>query len=249
MKSIQVLDAVVIDDEQTSRMTLCVYLETYCPSIRVVGQADSVVSGAKLINDKKPDVVFADIRMGDGTGFDMIEICSYKKFQVVFITAYTEYAVKAFQYSAVDYLLKPIDENLLQQSVEKLHKVPDENGLSNKLDTLIANQSQLQKLAIPSINTVEIVKVEDIVRFEANNNYTTIYLEHQKIVSSKTLKEYDVALQDTSFYRVHKSHLINLNKIKRFIQEDGGYAIMTDGSKVEVARRRKDDFLNVLMNG
>tara|TARA_B100000809_G_scaffold266837_1_gene332052 strand:+ start:1083 stop:1829 length:747 start_codon:yes stop_codon:yes gene_type:complete len=242
------LSAVIIDDEPKGRQTLNSYLDLYCDDVKLLGDADSVISGAKLINKTKPDLVFLDIMMGDGTGFELLERCQNLDFSVIFVTAHEEYALKAFKYSAVDFLLKPIDEDLLIQAVDKTNKSKDSNSLSARLDTLLSNQKQLKKLAIPTINSVEIVHVEDIIRLEADGNYTSIFIDNNKITSSKTLKEFDQILSGSTFFRIHKSHLVNLDKVVRYIQGDGGTVITEDGSEIEVARRRKESFLATLFN-
>lgn len=242
------LSAVIIDDEQKGRQTMTSYIELYCDDIELLGDADGVESGVKLINKTKPDLVFLDIMMGDGTGFDLLEKCQNLNFSVIFVTAYEEYALKAFKYSAVDFLLKPIDGDLLTQAVEKIAKRKDSDSLSARLDTLLSNQKQLKKLAIPTINSVEIVHIEDIIRLEADGNYTCIHIKNNKITSSKTLKEFDQILSGSTFFRIHKSHLVNLDKIVRYTQGDGGTVVTEDGSEIEVARRRKESFLNALVN-
>lgn len=244
------IKAIIIDDESKGRSTLNQLTTRYLPHIQIVGEADGVASGLKLIEEEEVDLVFLDIQMGDGTGFDFLEKVPNKDFQVIFVTAFDEYAIKAFQWSAIDYLLKPVDPELLISAVHKAQANQNsDNDLSSKLDALMNNKSTLKKVAIYTQTGVELINVDEIIRFEASSNYTILYLRNKtSIISTKTLKEYDAMLTESTFYRVHKSHLINLNNVQRYVNGDGGFVIMSDTSEVEVARRRKEAFLQVLLN-
>jgi two-component system LytT family response regulator len=241
--------AVIIDDEKDGRIALQNFLKKYCKQVSVIGEADGVKSGIEQINKCKPDIVFLDIQMQDGTGFDLLELITEINFKIVFVTAYDEYAVRAFKYSAMDYLLKPIHPDLLVAAVKKLDKDLGVLELHKKIEVLISNKKSVEKLALPSFDGIRLVRINDIVRCVSDNNYTTIYLQNgDKIIVTKTLKEYQEILTHFKFYRVHKSHLINLNFVEKYIQGEGGYVIMEDGSKVDVSRRRKEEFLMVLLN-
>jgi two-component system LytT family response regulator len=238
------LTAVIIDYESNSIETISSYLSIYCPDVELVGTATGIHEGLTVLDEKNPDLLFLDIMMGDGSGFDLLESCHQKSFSVIFVTAYERFAIKAFQYSAVDYLLKPIEGLLLQQAVEKASK--NNEGVKKTLEVLKENKRELKKLAIPTTNSVEMISLSDIVRLEANGNYTNIFTKSGKYVASRTLKEYDSILSGSSFFRVHKSHLINLDKILRYVQGEGGYVVMDGGASIEVARRRKEGLLDVL---
>lgn len=244
------IKAIIIDDEVKGRSTLNLLIKRYLPHVQVIGEADGVESGLSLLAAEPVDLIFLDIQMGDGTGFDFLEKVTNKNFEVIFVTAFDEYAIKAFQWSAVDYLLKPVDPELLISAVHKVQQtLQDSTQLTSKIDALINNKSSLKKVAIYTQTGVELINVDEIVRFEASSNYTILYLRNKTtIISTKTLKEYDEMLSESTFFRVHKSHLINLNNVQRYVNGDGGFVIMNDSSEVEVARRRKESFLQILLN-
>jgi two-component system LytT family response regulator len=238
--------AVVIDDEPKGRQTLINLLNSYCKNIEVVAEAANVSEGKKVITDHTPDVVFLDIQLTDGTGFDILTDLKDLKSKVIFTTAYDQYAIKAFRFSALDYLLKPIDPELLIAAVEKITlDQPDQEQL-NKIKLLSENREKLEKIALYTNQGVVYVKVKDIIRCEADSNYTTFYLNNtSKIVVTKSLKEFDETLSGLNFFRIHKSHLINLSYIKEF---DANQCIvkLEDGTQIEVARRRKESFLSMI---
>lgn len=241
------LRVVIIDDERGGRETLKKQIEgIFDQSLIVVGEANSVASGILEIEALEPDIVLLDVMMGDGTGFELLEKCKYKNFSLIFVTAHEKFAVRAFKFSAIDYLLKPVDTEALEIALQKSIDEQKNNSLSAKLDVLFSNKKELSKLAIPTQQGIEIVIVSEIIRLEADGNYSRIFLSDGVIMSSKTLKEFDQILSGSNFFRVHKSHLINMNKIKRFLNEDGGFVVTSDGAKVEIARRRKEMFLKFL---
>ena len=203
------------------------------------------------MNSLKPELIFLDVMMPDGSGFDVLEKLGALKFEVIFTTATDKFAVKAIKYSALDYLLKPIDPEELKNAVGKVvarnKKVSNEDNLRSLLENVKQNENQYAKITLPTGNAYEVVLVKDIIRCEANDNYTNVYLASgKKYLVSGTLKHYEELLPEKDFIRVHHSHLINMNHMLRFLKEDGGYAIMSDGSKVEVSRRKKDEFLKKL---
>ncbi|MDH5366148.1 MAG: response regulator [Cyclobacteriaceae bacterium] len=242
------LKAIIIDDEKNSRNTLRNFLEKYCKQIQIVAEAEGVNSGLVQLAKFDTDVVFLDIQMQDGTGFDLLDKIQKNNFKIIFVTAYDEYAIRAFKYSAMDYLLKPIHPDRLVEAVNKLDKDLNLLEFHQKLEVLISNKSNIEKIALPSSDGVRLVRLKNIVRCVSDSNYTTIYLQcGEKIVVTKTLKEYEELLSHMKFYRIHKSHLINMNYIDRYVQGEGGYVIMEDGSQVEVSRRRREHFLDILM--
>lgn len=237
--------AVIIDDIPEARKVLQADLENYCVNIQVVGEAEGVVSGAKIINELKPDLVFLDIQMQDGTGFDLLEILPDPNFKLIFTTASDEYAVKAFKFSAVDYLLKPIDPDELMDAVSK---VEQQDQPTDRIGLLRENFNQPKRIALNTLDKIHIVEVGEILRCESNVNYTQFYFtDGSKLLVTKTLKEFDKLLSDHYFIRVHQSHLINARFIKEFTKSDG-YIFMKDGTKVPVSTRKKQVLMEMIQN-
>lgn len=240
---------VIIDDEEKSRLTLSSFIDKYCPGLQIAGQADGVQSGVNLIETTKPDVVFLDIEMNDGTGFDVIEALPERDFDVIFVTAYNQYALKAFRYSAVDYLLKPINPEELVQAVHKLSGTERIDQIEKKLEALIANKNRLEKIAFPSMEGVRLENVKDIIYCESDNYYTIVHFTNdEKITVSKTLKEYDQMLSEEDFFRIHQKFLVNLSHLKNFSKSDGGFVTLSNGKELSVARRKKEELLRLLTN-
>ena len=245
------IKAVIIEDEKKSAEVLAQLLQKNCPDISISGKAESVKEGIELVRKAHPELVFLDVMMPDGSGFDVLEKLSDLKFEVIFTTATDKFAVKAIKYSALDYLLKPIDPADLISAVQKIldrnKKISNEENLWSLLENVRQNESQFSKITLPTGHAYEIVLIKDIIRCEANDNYTNVYLANgKKFLVSGTLKHYEDLLPAADFVRVHHSHLININHMLRFLKEDGGYTVMSDGSKVEVSRRKREDFLNKL---
>lgn len=239
------IKAVIIDDIPEAIEVLKSDLENYCVNIEVVGRAEGVVSGAKVIKELKPDLVFLDIQMQDGTGFDLLEILPETNFKLIFTTASDEYAVKAFKFSAVDYLLKPIDPDELMDAVSR---VEDQDQPAERVELLKENFHQPKRIALNTLEKIHIVNVEEILRCESNINYTMFYFtDETKLLVTKTLKEFDKLLGDHDFIRVHQSHLINTRFIKEFTKSDG-YIIMKDGTKVPVSTRKKQVLMEMISN-
>jgi len=243
------LNSIIIDDEAESRNTIRNILTNYCDSVAIIAEAKDVKSGIQAVNTHRPDLLFLDIQMPDGTGFDLLEKIGDVNFQVVFVTAFDQYALKAIKFSALDYILKPIDPQQLIDAVNKAQK--SENNLStitHQISTLLRNKNGFERITLPTMEGFRFVNIKDIIRCEADNNYTWFILKSgEKILVTKTLKEYDEQLSDMDFIRVHQSHLVNIKFIDRYIKGDGGTIIMVDGSEVEVSRRRKEEFLKLMM--
>ncbi|HQB77881.1 MAG TPA: LytTR family DNA-binding domain-containing protein [Tenuifilaceae bacterium] len=239
------INAVIVDDESKARQTIEEMLKTYCPQVSIIGQADSVENAFEIINHTKPDVVFLDIRMPDGTGFDLLKRFESVWFHFVIITAFEDYAVAAFKYSAIDYILKPIDPSDLYAAVEKLSRTINLEENKKKIDTLLSNvdnpNSKPNKIVLKTSDNIHVVDIQNIVRCESQNNYTQFFFESGKsILISKTLKEFDDMLASSGFIRVHQSHLVNkrfVKQLKRFPQLK---LIMFDDSEIPVAVRKKD---------
>jgi two-component system LytT family response regulator len=238
--------AVIVDDIEKFRTNLIQDLNDYCPDLEVVGTADGVVSAAKEIKVKKPDVVFLDIQINQGTAFDLLEIIGEIDFKIIFTTASDEYAIKAFKLSAIDYLLKPIDIDELKSAVSKL-----DSGSKDDYELLRSNINEdiksHKRLALHSQDKIEIVEIGNIVRCESNVNYTQFYfMNGTKMLVTKTLKEFDKMLSEFGFYRVHQSHLINIDYLKEYVKVDGGYLKMKDGTSVPISTRKKSSVLSLL---
>lgn len=250
MKNLEHLKkAVLCDDEPQSRLTLKVFLNDYCPDVEIVGEADGVMTGIQTIRQVRPDVVFLDVEMEDGTGFDLLKKFPNPAFQIIFTTAYNDFALKAFRYNALDYLLKPIDIDELIQAVDKISPGKLSPSHSEQINALLAANhiGRFEKIAVSSNEGLHFLNLKDIVRLESDINYTTFYLaSSERITVSKTLKTFEELLPEDEFYRPHQSHIVNLRYIKKVLREDGGYLMMEDGFKVPLSRARKDEFLNLV---
>lgn len=239
--------SVIIDDEPGAREALKNLISVYCPEIEIIGEAGSIADGRALLAKTQVELVFLDVQMPDGTGFDLLAGLEKISFQVIFASAYDHFAITAFKFSAVDYLLKPIIIEDLKAAVKKI-RLSDKSSI-DRIKTLIDNQGAIKKIALPSMEEVNFVKVEDIIRCESDNNYTRFFLTgNQQILVSKTLKEYEDLLEPLGFFRSHKSSLINLRYIKKYIKGEGGTIVLEDGSIVELSRRRKEDFFRALQS-
>lgn len=239
----------IIDDETNGRETLKGFLGKYCPQIKIIGEADGVKTGMAAIGEHTPDLVFLDIQMQDGTGFDLLELIPAINFKLIFVTSFDQYAIRAFKYSAVDYILKPVDPDQLMAAVNRLNAPGVISSIENKLNILISNIRAIEKLALPTSDGMRFVKIEEIVRCESDSCYTTFFMKSkEKIMVSKTLKEYELLLSDMGFFRVHKSHLVNLRYVEKYVQGEGGYLVMEDKVQVEISRRKKEGLLAILNN-
>ncbi len=238
--------AVIVDDEEDCRVVLLNLLADHAAHLEVVGHACSVVDGVKLIQRLNPDLVFLDIQMPDGTGFDLLEIIASPRFSIVFVTSYDNYALKAFQYAAMDYLLKPVDPELLTKTIEKYKR--NSSAQNQQLNVLMENHKQgLKKMAIPTTEGVLLFDVNAITHLEGDGCYTNIFtLAGNKKMVSKNLKEFEKILDPSVFFRSHKSHIVNLNHVNRYVQSDGGYLVLNEGTSVPVARRKKEDLETLL---
>jgi two-component system LytT family response regulator len=245
---IRKLRTLIVDDEQDAVGFISSIIGEYCPALEVSGTANNVLQGVKEINDKKPDLVFLDVEMPNGTGFDLLAQFPEKDFDVVFITAFNHYAIKAIKFSAVDYILKPINISEFIESVNRVVKKRSErvsHGNEN-LRILMENlrSSTPSRLAIPTSDGMEYLNPRDIIRIEADRSYSWFYLNGgRKILVSKHLKEFQELLSDRYFFRPHNSHLINLKFVKKYIRKEGGYIEMSDEAQIPVSRNRKDIFL------
>ena len=244
-----VIKTVLIDDDKSAIIILQTLLTTNFPNVEIVGTANNVSEAIFLIDAIKPELVFLDINLPDGKGFDVIERVSYRDFQIIFVTAFDKYAVRAFEFSALHYLVKPVNLEVLKHAIERYHenKVDDiDTRLRVLRDSL---KSKNEKIIIPSTDGLNIVKLGDIIRLEASDVYTLFYMTTgQRFVASKPLNNYEKILEDLPFSRVHSKHLINLMFVKRYVKGKGGSIILEDNTEVEVSVRKKADFLEKLKN-
>lgn len=242
------LKAIIVEDEEASRETLKNYLEKYCPTVNLLAMAESVQQGKEAILKFNPDIVFLDIEMPYGNAFDLLDQLEEIDFEIVFVTAYSNYAIKALNMSAAYYILKPVDIDELIQAVDKitLNKADDNEAFHTKilLENIKRSHHQNQKIVLPQLNGFEVVEVKDIIRCEANDNFTQFYMTNgDKHLICRTLKFFEELLNELDFIRVHKSHLVNAQHIKQYIKGKGGQVKMADGKFVDVSSQKKDILL------
>lgn len=246
------INTVIIEDEAHCLYVLNDFISKLAPDLAVSGTASHIDSAVQLIDDHKPDLVFMDVRLGDGSGFDVLSKLTNRHFELVFITAYDNYALDAFKFSAVDYLLKPLGMNEFEEAMERVRSRLKEKKWQQTIDVLLHNlaqkNGQLKKINIATLNGFDFVELNNIVWCKSDNTYTTFFLtDGSKILSSRNLGHYEDMLIHNNFCRIHHSVIINLQLIKSYVKGKGGYVIMADGTELEVSQRRKNDFLNKLM--
>ncbi|MBA4153336.1 LytTR family DNA-binding domain-containing protein [Flavobacterium sp.] len=247
--------AILIDDDANLRAGMRQLLSMYAPEINVLGEAESVQSGVEAINLLQPQVIFLDIQLSDGTGFDLLEKLAEMNgkisSQVVFITAHEQYAIKAFRFSALDFLLKPVDPEELQKVIHKIKNVLAKSDNYAHIDLLLENirrkVDNFKRIALSTSDGIHLFEISDIIRCESEDNYTKFFIKNNKpILISKTLKEYEDLLTEHGFERIHQSHLINLVYLKSYIKRDGGYVVMADNSNLPISQRKKERLQELL---
>ena len=241
---------VIVEDEEIARNVLKSLLSQYCQDVMVCAEADDVESGKAMINEFRPDLVFLDIEMPGGGGFKLLNSIENIDFEVVFITAYEQFAIKAIRHAALDYLLKPVDPKELVSAVEKVKEEKYKKTLKKQYDTLLKNldpeQLTVRKISLSTTDKIHLIEVDDIVRCESDNYYTIIYFKNgTNMLVSKTLKEIEKKLEEFDFVRTHKSHLVNIRCILNFIKDEM-VVLMSDGSKVPVSKRKKENILGII---
>jgi two-component system, LytTR family, response regulator len=243
------MQAILVDDEPDGIRTLQRMLEVHCPHVIVEATCNSAAIAKQKILQLEPDVVFLDIQMPGKSGLDLLTELHEKHFEAIFVTAHNEYMLQALQYSAADYLLKPVDEDRLIEAVQRVEKRLETGKKEEQTKALLHNLSKAghpaeMRLCLPTLKGFMVLKLDEIIYCEAERSYTVFHLEGNKTVTvSKPLLEYDQILQDTSFLRIHKSFLINLHHVKEYQRGEGGMVIMTDNAEIEVSRRKKEMFL------
>lgn len=247
------ITATIVDDEPFSCESLTTLLERFCPDVKVLDICYSAADALQSIHRQKPQLLFLDIEMPRMNGFDLLEKLPAIDFELIFTTSYDQYAIKAIRFSALDYLLKPIDRDELQKAVQKaVHRL--KSPLPQQIEILLHKLTQpaipVNKIAIPTMEGLQMICVESIISCAANSNYTSLFLKNkQNIIASRTLKEIEEMLEDYSFLRVHHSYLVNLNEVEKYIKGEGGYLLMSDGATIDVSRSKKEILLKKLMPG
>jgi two-component system LytT family response regulator len=244
------LTAILIDDQENSLGSLTKKLLNHCPEVSIVAACTHAEKAIELIDSLRPDLVFLDIEMPVMNGFVMLQQLSYKNFELIFTTAYDHYAIRAIRFSALDYLVKPIDveelSSAVQRAAAKRSLTKSSQQLELLLENLVPKKSGFRRIAIPSVEGLQFVKVEDIIYLEANTNYTHIFLENRKYIVSHTLKDFEEMLPADTFLRIHNSWLINKNYVEKYIRGEGGQVVMTNGVALDVSKRKKPEFLKAI---
>ena len=238
----------IIDDEPDARQSLRTLLNTLCPEVEICGEADSVESGYVLLRQTNPHGVLLDISMDDGTSFDLLDKFQRPNFQVIFTTAHDEFALKAFRYHALDYLLKPISPVELAQTIDRIKtEMPEDfpTRISHLLES--TRTRQLNKITLTSQEGMVFLDLDQIIHLESEGSYTTFYVANgERHVIARPMKDFEEMLPEDDFFRLHQSHLVRMSSVKKILREDGGYALMENGNKVPIARRRKDEFMELM---
>lgn len=240
----------IIDDENRTRDLIAKMIDSFGLDVETIPEGENVESGIAAIEKHNPDIVFLDIQMPDGTGFDVIQAIEQKNFEIIFITAHEEFAIKAIKFSALDYLLKPVDTTELRSSLEKAINTIETRSES-QFDALQKNiqPNEKRRLVLKTQESVHVVELDQIIRCEADRNYTSFFLlENKKILVSKTLKEYETLLSGHNFLRVQQSHLVNIAYVDRYDKKNGGAVVMKDGSEVPLSPAKRDLFFKRLEN-
>ena len=243
------IKTILVDDEPRGLSSLQKLLEFNCPELEIIATCNSAYEAKEKINLLKPELVFLDIAMPEKTGFDLLNEINDINFEIIFVTAHNDFMLQAFRFSAVDYLLKPIEDNLLAEAVNRAAKRISEKTTGGNLETLLHNmrnkeEGQKMKICIPSLKGFQVVKLSEIIYCEASSNYTNFHFtDGPSLWASKPIHEYEALLEDAGFVRVHKSFIVNLEHVKEYTRGEGGIVILTNGQDIEVSRRKKDTFM------
>jgi two-component system, LytTR family, response regulator len=246
------IKTLIVDDEYVSRNVLKKLLAINCPEVEIVAECTNAAEGKAEIERQKPELVFLDISMPGKSGLDMLKEITAIDFGIIFVTAFHEYTIQAIRYSAIDYLLKPVDAKELTDAVDRVKIKIAASQPAPQLQTFLHNVNTMHaqremQLCVPGIKGFQVIKVKDIIYCEAENTYTGIYLQNnQKLLASRPLIDYETLLQDSLFVRIHKSYLINMQHLKEYQKGEGGSVIMSNGKELEVSRRKKESFVHFL---
>lgn len=246
------IKAIIVDDEQTAIKSLKWEIESFCDNVAVIDTFTNPLDAISAINYLKPDCVFLDIEMPEMDGFQLLETLNYKGFDLIITTAYDSYALKAFKENAIDYLLKPVDSDDLIKAVSKIQKNKTDNLLGTEIKSVlksISRNNNSSKIALPLSGKTIYIQPNDVLYCKSDGNYTTIHFkDEKKEVISKKIKEMEVSFQNTSFFRVHNSYLVNIQYISEFVKTDGFHIILENGETIPVSRQRKTELLRLLGN-
>ncbi len=245
------LTAILIDDEQSSLNSLKQKIVQNCSEVKIISINDDPQKGAEAIEELKPDLVFLDIEMPRINGFTLLQQLTYKNFELIFVTAYDHYAIKAIRYSALDYLVKPVEieelKTAVNRAVEKRNAAKPNSQLELLLENMVSEKLRFKRIAIPAAQGLQFIKVNEIIYLEASGNYTKFFLAHnQKYVVSKTLKDFEDILPPDIFIRIHNSCIININFVDKYIRGDGGQVVLTEGTILDISKRKKSEFLKAI---
>ena len=244
------LNLLIVDDEKKARDAMRSIVSSYDSTISI-SEAEGIKAALQAFSNHKPEIILLDIQLSDGIGFELLKKIQPTLAKIIFITAFEEYAVQAFRFSAVDYLLKPVNPVDLKTAIERAQNAVEKDMLETRLNVLLSNMSQpakdQKKIVLKTTEQIFVISIRDIIHLESDKNYTSFYLTGgKKILVSKTLKEYDELLTEFGFIRVHQSHLINIDFIDRFEKRDGGYVVMKDRTSVPVSTRKRDELIGLL---
>lgn len=243
--------AILIDDETDAREALRIEIEKYCPEVALLGVYQSPEEGLAAIQVLQPDLVFLDVQMPQMSGFDLLQQLTPLSFEVIFVTAHDQYAIKAIRFSALDYLLKPVDVDDLIHAVDKAQKRLQQKNSASQYQSVLNNiqyrARKIERLAVPTLEGIEFFETDDIIYCQADGNYTRLFLKDSpsKLIS-KNLKDFENLLTASGFCRVHHSSLINMKHIRKYVKGEGGYVILTNDYHVDISRRKKEEFLSLL---
>ena len=245
------LTAILIDDESSSRNSLRQKLVTHCPDITIVAECENGEDGIKAIQSHNPNIVFLDVEMPRMNGFVMLQQLEQRSFELIFTTAYDHYAISAIRFSALDYLVKPIEIKTLKEAVERAREKIQTDFPNQRIETLLHNlideKNLHNRIAIPSLEGLQFIEITDIIYLEAESNYSFIYLQNAtRITVSKTLKDFEELLPSHTFIRIHHSYIINKNHVRKYLKGEGGQVLMSNGKLLDVARRKKEDFMRAI---
>ena len=240
---------VIIDDELYVRDQIASIVETLCPNVCIVARAEDVKSGVAAINEHQPDLILLDIKMPDGSGFDLLKHFDKPDFKIIIVSGYMEYAIKGYKFGVIDYILKPVDKEELALAINKVYDIVkfEEKLRFKALADNLGMLNKSHKIILKTMEHIHLVNTADIIRIVADGNYCTFYIsDGRKILVSRPIREFEEALIDKGFHRVHKTHIININKVNYFDKTEGGDVVMSDGSKVPVSSRKKDELIALL---
>jgi len=245
------LNAIIIDDERNSRNALRQKLLNHCTNVMIIAECENGEEGIENIEKKKPDIVFLDVEMPRMNGFTMLQQLKNKNFEVIFVTAYDHYAIKAIRYSALDYLVKPVEiddlKNAINRVIEKMNITKPNARLELLLENIVSDKTKFTRIAIPTVQGLQFIKIEHIISLEASANYTKFHLcNNIKYTVSKTLKEFEDMLPSDIFIRIHNSHIINKNYVEKYIRGDGGQVVLSNGSVLDISKRKRAEFLKAI---